>query len=83
MSWSTVRSTSTITPRRRMIPLLSSIRPSALLGSGKRFSVQLTNSLQVVEAWAGFVSGAWRRHPSWRSRLTTALVSARWVILGV
>jgi heme-degrading monooxygenase HmoA len=28
------------------------------LGSGERFSVQLTNSLQVVEAWAGFVSGA-------------------------
>ena len=44
MSWSTARTTSTSTPCLRMIPVLISIRPSVLLGSGERLSVQLMNN---------------------------------------
>ncbi len=44
MSWSTARTTSTVTPWRRMISIEMSARPCVFETSGDRFKVQLTNS---------------------------------------
>ena len=44
MSWSTARSSSTVTPWRRMISIEIAANPSVFDGSGERFRVQLMNS---------------------------------------
>ncbi len=43
ISWSTARTTSTVTPWRRITPMAMSARPSVFETSGDRFRVQLTN----------------------------------------
>ena len=49
MSWSMARTSSTLTPWRRMISMEMSAKPCVWDCSGERFSVQLMNSAEIAE----------------------------------
>src|SRR5690349_10233403 len=68
MSWSMARTTSTASPCLCVMPVLISISPSVLLGSGDRLSVQLMNSARRPVKSAG--------SPGWVSIIASSFLNA-------